>query len=651
MTLGLLASGVATAGPPTGGALPPQLTMVVAVAGIGEIPIDAVGAAVNVTVTNPARAGYVTVHPCRDPAPVASNLNYLADQTVPNLVISGLDVDGDLCITTNATTDLIVDVAGYVPAGSPIVPLAQPVRFLDTREGRGAPRARIGRGQVVSVPVAGTPGVPADAGTVIFNTTVVTPSSSGFVSVFPCGQPLPATSSVNFTANTIVPNLTIAAVGAGGSVCLYTTSETDLVADVAAYVPAGAAGLTMLPAPQRILDTRIGLGGPAAPVAGDVRSVQVGGASGVPAGASAALVNLTATEGAAPGFAAAFPCGVGVPLVSNLNFGRNQNVANAAVVKLAPDGTMCLTANQAVHAVVDVAGYVTGTAALVPVTPRRLLDTREGVEPACALGARLLRPAESPTPAIELYDLATGASRGRPSGMPAFGFIQSVLPTTDCRVEVSGILGNAGVWVSLDANGALLEQRTQPQLSSWTMRSQFGGLALVTRAVFDAAVVDTRTSATRFVLQEFNAGGGQAGGPGGYLPLGVTSDESLFAFGVILAGSERGVFYVDGDGRLLGVLPIGLGRWPIAMAPDGSMLLLFDSLRSPRSYVVTTLDGEEIASVGEDRFNAELSPMAFMTSGAIVGCSPDGTRAMRWDIHTPPKPLAPTRLPCGVVGV
>ena len=68
MTLGLLASGVATAGPPTGGALPPQLTMVVAVAGVGEIPIDAVGAAVNVTVTNPARAGYVTVHPCRDPA-------------------------------------------------------------------------------------------------------------------------------------------------------------------------------------------------------------------------------------------------------------------------------------------------------------------------------------------------------------------------------------------------------------------------------------------------------------------------------------------------------------------------------------------------------------------------------------------------------
>ena len=432
--------------------------------------------------------------------------------------------------------------------------------------------------------------------------------------------------------------------------CVYSTAETDLVADVAAFVPAGATGITMLPSPRRILDTRIGLGGPDLPIGGAVRSLQVTGVVGVPASASAALVNLTATEGTGAGFAAAFPCGVGVPLVSNLNFAVGQNVANAAIVKLAADGTMCLNSNLSVDMVVDVTGYVTGTGALVPITPSRLLDTREGVEPACGFGVRRLGLGESPTPGVELYDLATGASRGGPVGLPGFAVISSIMPTLDCRVEISGNVGTAAVWIALDSRGKVVEQRVQPQPYFFVMRSAFGGLALV-NAGTGAAVVDTRTFQPLFTLPEFNTGFPRERGPGGYRPLGVTDDESLFAFAVRFDDGRSGSIYVDGDGALVGALEFPPGRSAIAMSPDGSTLLMFDELRTPRSFLVTTLDGDEIAAVGEDRFAPELSPFAFMTSGAIVGCAPGATESLRWDVFTGPKPLSPAaRIPCGVVG-
>lgn len=655
LTLGLVASGVATAGPPTGGALPPQLTQIIGIAGVGEVPIDAVGVALNVTVTNPARAGYVTVHPCRDPAPVASNVNYIADQTVPNFVIAGLDIDGDVCVTTNAVTDVIVDVAGYVPAGSPIVPLVEPARFLDTREGLGAPRARVGAGHVLSVPVAGRSGVPAGAGTVIFNTTVVSPSAAGFVTVFPCGQPVPATSSVNFVAGGVVPNLTIAAVGAGGSVCLYTTAETDLVADVAAYVPAGATGLTMLASPQRILDTRIGLGGPAAPLANDVRPVQVGGVSGVPAGATAALVNLTATEAADAGFAAAFPCGVGVPLVSNLNYGRGQNVANAAVVKLAADGTMCLTANKVMHAVVDVAGYVTGASALVPVTPRRLLDSREGVEPRCQQGIDVLTDLSSSPPmqTFHRYDLVSGGRQPDLQGLPAMP-ATNVFVMSDCTTVVMGLADSIGpqIW-RFAVDGSLVENR---RLTGFLPGSN---VVASDREIFALGffnrVIRADTGQALFPLPDLGVANG--GAVRSWRLIGASDDGSVVALSAVGPDVTRGlqydVYLFTTDGTLVDLVSLPVGGWPIAVSPDLAYVLFF--VRDGRGgiYEVVTFAAESVATFPESEGSWTQFARGFATSGAVNVCripstanTPVPGTALRWGYFTPFRPWTASNLPC-----
>ena len=67
----------------------------------------------NVTVTEPAAAGYAVVYPC-GVVPYASNLNFVASQSVPNAVMAKLDGSGNVCLWSTSATHLVVDVTGYV---------------------------------------------------------------------------------------------------------------------------------------------------------------------------------------------------------------------------------------------------------------------------------------------------------------------------------------------------------------------------------------------------------------------------------------------------------------------------------------------------------------------------------------------------------
>ena len=77
------------------------------------------------------------MYPCGEARPEASNLNYTAGQTIPNLVIAKPGAGGKVCIYSYATIDALADVSGYFPAGSGFTPIANPARILDTRNGTG----------------------------------------------------------------------------------------------------------------------------------------------------------------------------------------------------------------------------------------------------------------------------------------------------------------------------------------------------------------------------------------------------------------------------------------------------------------------------------------------------------------------------------
>jgi hypothetical protein len=83
---------------------------------------DATAMAFNATATGTISAGYLTAFPCEDQPPEASNVNFVAGQTVPNMVIASLDSAGAICIFNSERTHWIVDVSGYFTDAPLLVP-------------------------------------------------------------------------------------------------------------------------------------------------------------------------------------------------------------------------------------------------------------------------------------------------------------------------------------------------------------------------------------------------------------------------------------------------------------------------------------------------------------------------------------------------
>jgi hypothetical protein len=343
-------------------------TLELAVAGRVGIPSGPAAVALNVTVTEPAAAGFVTVYPCGD-RPTASNLNHVAGQTVPNAVITALSARGTVCIFTLQATHLVVDASGWFPTGA-FTPLAQPQRVLDTRPGQPTADGRfsgvgtVAAGATLTVPIAGRVGIPANASAVALNVTVTEGRGPGFVTVFPCGATPPTASNVNYTAGQTVPNLVVSRLGTGGAICLFTPTAAELVVDVSGVLP--AATFRPLAEPQRLLDTRPGQ--PTADGAFRESGTQPGGATlqlrvagrvGIPADASAVMLNVTAVP-ASFGFVTAHPRGTSLPNASNVNHRPGGVVANAVVARVGTAGDICVFTSGATDLVIDVAGWLTG---------------------------------------------------------------------------------------------------------------------------------------------------------------------------------------------------------------------------------------------------------------------------------------------------
>ncbi|MHB1638534.1 MAG: CAP domain-containing protein [Candidatus Dormibacteria bacterium] len=192
----------------------------------------------NLTVVKPSAAGYAEAYPCGSARPTASNINYVAGETVANAVTVQPDTNGDICLYTSASTDLIWDQVASTTA----VSAQSPVRLLDTRASGNRPAA----GGVIAVHVAAS-----SASAVFGNLTVVNPSAAGYAEAYPCGSARPTASNVNYVAGETVANAVTVQPDANGDICLYTSASTDLIWDQVASTTAVSAQ-----SPVRLLDTR-----------------------------------------------------------------------------------------------------------------------------------------------------------------------------------------------------------------------------------------------------------------------------------------------------------------------------------------------------------------------------------------------------------
>jgi len=233
----------------------------------GGVPSSGVSAVVlNVTVTGPTAASYLTVWPAGASQPVASNLNFVAGQTVSNRVIVPVSSSGQVSIYNGyGTADVVVDVNGWFTDGSSASQSGSyftgvtPSRICDTRpnnpSGLSGPAAQcngtanagttLGPGATVTINVAGLADLPAQSSdmapvAVILNLAVTDTTGPAYLTAWPTGAAQPVASDLNWLPGQTVPNLVEVSLGSGGQVSIFNSAgNTDVVVDVLGYESGG----------------------------------------------------------------------------------------------------------------------------------------------------------------------------------------------------------------------------------------------------------------------------------------------------------------------------------------------------------------------------------------------------------------------------
>ena len=202
----------------------------------------------------------------------------------------------------------------------------------------------------------------------MLNVTAVNPAGAGFLTVYPEDGARPLASNVDYVAGRAVANHVVVPLsttgGSLGQITVYSSQSADVVVDVSGYFSAaGGTGsqFNAEAAPVRICDTRsqspsnvctgksIGQGG--------TLTLNVAGLAGVPANATAVVVNLAGVspQGHLPdsvsGAETAFP-------TSDLNLSTDDVRANLVVAKLSSNGTISIAnGDGTANVVVDVLGW------------------------------------------------------------------------------------------------------------------------------------------------------------------------------------------------------------------------------------------------------------------------------------------------------
>lgn len=203
------------------------------------VPANATGVVLNVTAVSPNAAGYVTVYPNGVARPLASNLNFVPGDIIPNSVIVGIGSAGKVNLfNANGTIDLVADIVGYYSpdnTAKQFFPIT-PIRALDTRDGTGGFSAAVGQGASIDLGIRGANGIPSTASAIVMNTTAVLPTGGSFLTVWPTGITRPLASNLNFVPGDTIPNLVQVGIGSNGKVSLFNNAgSVDLVVDLTGY--------------------------------------------------------------------------------------------------------------------------------------------------------------------------------------------------------------------------------------------------------------------------------------------------------------------------------------------------------------------------------------------------------------------------------
>jgi hypothetical protein len=382
--------------------------------------------------------------------PRGSRARYLGPVRLPRLSLGLVAAAGLLALVAAGTASISTQAhtlkaatstteaseGGYVPV--------TPLRLLTATP--------LGAAGSINLQVTGLGGVPAGAAAAVLNVTATDPTAAGFLTVYAEGDPLPTVSNLNFAAGETVANLVTVGLSSSGMVTVYNyTGSTDVIADVEGYytstLPADGAGLFNPLSPYRVFGT-LAIGTAIGNDATVPVTVAAGGADGVPASATAVVLNVTARFANLPTFLTVYPAGGTLPVTSNLNLTPgSQAVANRVTVGVTGGAIDVYNQEGTVDVDVDVDGYYSGSGGsgspFVPITPIRLADTVAG---GTEVGTETPIPADGQSPAsTETFTLATPEIPANAAGVAmnltvvpgdAPGYLTSY-PTSDATPPVA----------------------------------------------------------------------------------------------------------------------------------------------------------------------------------------------------------------------
>lgn len=345
-------------------------------AALGEVPVKGGGPAAgsitkvragapnstvigNLTAVVPQDGGYTQAFNCSQGRPgLALASIYGPRQTTPVMAMAQTDANGDLCIFNSAQTHLLWD---QYYTGTVLTAHA-PTRLLNTLEpAAGRPAGPVAGGQVIAVQT----GKPNQA--IMGTLTAWNPAASGYLTVYPCTEPMPGTSNVNYAPGNLITNFVTARSDSAGRICIFTLATSHIVWDQVAE----SAQLTSYSGVRKY-DARL----PVALGGNGGGYVQPGQVVRIKAANSQATVfgNLTVTNAQRPGYTVLYPCDAPKPPTSVNNYQPFRNSANSAMSRTDADGWICIEASAPAHVIWD--QFAESTTVPTPTAPLRLLDTR-----------------------------------------------------------------------------------------------------------------------------------------------------------------------------------------------------------------------------------------------------------------------------------
>ena len=350
---------------------------------------------------------------------LGTNLSWYHQYSQPGTYTASLTETDRLGRTSTATATVV--------AGDEFLPYG-PYLDYDSRAASGG-TDKVPSHAVVKLPMAALNASGDYVRAAYVNVAVLNPKAAGSVTVYPDGTSRPKQASIQFQAGHAASNKALAMPGSNRIVDFYNGSSAPIDLVVHTF---GLDNNAVSSADTYAPDGPVQVLAPTPVPANGHTTVTIAGTHGVPSGADAAVLDITASSTRASGYLTAYPDGAANPGIRDADWAAGQAATSLVVVPL-KDGKIVLhnASRGSADFTADLAGYYNlgGTGSVFVPSQRRIMDTATGTGTGGVIAKirpkQIIRLQISGKNGIPATGISAVAVNLTASGASAAGFIEA----------------------------------------------------------------------------------------------------------------------------------------------------------------------------------------------------------------------------------